>query len=288
MGAIFGGGNQLPGAVLSFLPASVASYNDPVPVLVNRPLADSLEAGQGDVLTADLGGRGRRLQITGVVESFPSTDPAQPLVILDEATLGLLRLQGTSGVRDPDEWWLSARGGDVEQLASDLRASPFNTVKLVTVLDRTRSLSTDPVALGIIGALTLGFVATGLFAIVGLTVSTAVGARQRRTEFALLRALGLSGRQLATSLWLENGSLVLVSIAAGTTLGLLIGWLVLPFVTVTQRATTPVPPVVIHVPWDGILLLDLGSAAALAVAVIVIGAVLRRIGVGSVLRMGED
>jgi ABC-type antimicrobial peptide transport system permease subunit len=223
-----------------------------------------------------------------VVESFPSTDPAQPLVILDEATLGLLRLQGTSGVRDPDEWWLSARGGDVEQLASDLRASPFNTVKLVTVLDRTRSLSTDPVALGIIGALTLGFVATGLFAIVGLTVSTAVGARQRRTEFALLRALGLSGRQLATSLWLETGSLVLVSIAAGTTLGLLIGWLVLPFVTVTQRATTPVPPVVIHVPWDGILLLDLGSAAALAVAVIVIGAVLRRIGVGSVLRMGED
>jgi hypothetical protein len=79
-----------------------------------------------------------------------------------------------------------------------------------------------------------------------------------------------------------------VSIAAGTTLGLLIGWLVLPFVTVTQRATTPVPPVLIHVPWDGILLLDLGSAAALAVAVIVIGAVLRRIGVGSVLRMGED
>jgi ABC-type antimicrobial peptide transport system permease subunit len=274
--------------VLSFLPASMAGYNAPIPALVNTALADSLEASNGDVLTADLAGRGRRLQIAGIVGSFPSTDPAQPLVIVDEPTLGLVRLQGTSGVRDPDEWWLSAKGGDVEKLAADLRASPFNTVNLVTVVDRTRSLSTDPVALGIIGALTLGFVATGLFAIVGLTVSTAVGARQRRTEFALLRALGLSGRQLATTLWLENGSLVLVSIAAGTTLGLLIGWLVLPFVTVTQRATTPVPPVLIHVPWDGILLLDLGSAAALAVAVIVIGAALRRIGVGSVLRMGED
>jgi ABC-type antimicrobial peptide transport system permease subunit len=144
------------------------------------------------------------------------------------------------------------------------------------------------VALGIIGALTLGFVATSLFAIVGLTVSTAVAARQRRTEFALLRALGLSGRQLATTLWLENGSLVLVSLAAGTTLGLVIGWLVLPFVTVTQRATAPVPPVIVHVPWDGILLLDLGSAAALGIAVLLIGGVLRRLGVGSVLRMGED
>ena len=58
----------------------------------------------------------------------------------------------------------------------------------------------------------------------------------------------------------------------------MIGWLVLPFVTVTQRATTPVPPVIVHVPWDGILLLDLGSAVALGLAVIVIGSVLRRLG----------
>lgn len=287
-GTIFGAGTQLPAAVLSFLPASVAAYNAPIPVVANRALLDGLEAARGDVLTAQLAGRGRRLEITGEVDSFPSTDPSEPMLLLDEPTLALLRLQGTNGVRDPDEWWISATGGDVETLAADLRASPFNTVSLVTAIDRARSLSTDPVALGIIGALTLGFVATGLFAIVGLTVSTAVGARQRRTEFALLRALGLSGRQLATSLWLENGSLVLISIVAGTTLGLLIGWLVLPFVTVTQRATAPVPPVQIHVPWDGILLLDLGSGAALAVAVLVIGAVLRRIGVGSVLRMGED
>jgi hypothetical protein len=285
---VFGNGNQLPAAVLSFLPASVAAYNGAVPAVVNRALIDSLDVAPGDVLTANVAGNGRRLEITGVVESFPSTDPARPLVVLDEATLGLLRLQGTSTVRPPDEWWLKAKASDLDGLTTALRASPFNTASLVTATGRARSLSTDPVALGIIGALTLGFVATGLFAIVGLTVSTAVGARQRRTEFALLRALGLSGRQLASSLWLENGSLVLVSIIAGTTLGLLIGWLVLPFVTVTQHATAPVPPVAIQVPWDGILLLDLGSAAALAVAVIVIGTVLRRIGVGSVLRMGED
>jgi hypothetical protein len=285
---IFGAGTQVPAAVLSFLPASVAGFNDPVPVIANQALLDSLEATAGDVLTSDVAGRGRRLLISGVVGSFPSTDPAVPLVVFDEPTLGLLRLQGLNDARSPDEWWLAAAGDDVEALAADLRAAPLETVDLVTVVDRTRTLSTDPVALGIIGALTLGFVATSLFAIVGLTVSTAVAARQRRTEFALLRALGLSGRQLATTLWLENGSLVLVSLAAGTTLGLVIGWLVLPFVTVTQRATAPVPPVIVHVPWDGILLLDLGSAAALGIAVLLIGGVLRRLGVGSVLRMGED
>lgn len=143
-------------------------------------------------------------------------------------------------------------------------------------------------ALGIIGALTLGSVAAALFAIVGLTVSAAVSARERRTEFALLRALGLSGRQLTAWLWLENGSLVFVSLLAGTSLGLLIGWMVLPFVTVTQRAAAPVPSVIVQVPWDGILLLNGASALALGVAVLVIGGVLRRLGVGSALRTGED
>ena len=35
--------------------------------------------------------------------------------------------------------------------------------------------------------------------------------------------------------------LAAVSLVAGTALGLLIAWVVLPFVTVTQRAATPVP-----------------------------------------------
>jgi hypothetical protein len=59
-------------------------------------------------------------------------------------------------------------------------------------------------------------------------------------------------------------------------------------VTVTQQATAPMPPVIVHVPWDRIAILDIASALALGVSVVIIGGVLRRIGVGSVLRMGED
>jgi hypothetical protein len=286
-GALLGNGPQIAAARVSFVPASVAP-GGPVPVLVNRAFLAATTSAPGDTITATLDSVSRRLEISGVVESFPTTDPTRPLVVLDESTLGLLRLQATGTTRHADEWWLSATDGATAGLADALRASPFDSADVVTATDRARSLSTDPIALGIIGALTLGFISTGLFAIVGLTVSAAVSARQRRTEFALLRALGFSARQLSASLWLENGSLVLVSLLAGTGLGLLIGWLVLPFVTVTQRAATPVPPVLVEIPWDRILLLDGVSALALGIAVVVIGAVLRRLGVGSVLRMGED
>ncbi len=287
-GVIFGNGTIAPAARLSFVPASVAPSDAAVPVIANRSFLAATASAPGETISATVEGAVRRLLVSGVVDSFPTTDPARPLVIFDEPTLGLLRLQGTGTARSADEWWMATTSDDVAALTGALRASPFDSTDVVSVVDRTRSLSTDPVALGIIGALTLGFVATGLFAVVGLTVSAAVSARQRRTEFALLRAIGLSGRQLSGSLWLENGSLVLVSLVAGTSLGLLIGWLVLPFVTVTQRAAAPIPPVVVHVPWDRILFLDVASALALGVAVVVIAGVLRRLGVGGALRMGED
>ncbi len=287
-GIILGNGTRNPAAQLTFLPASVASPKSAVPVIANRAFLASTASAAGDTISVNVAGALRSVRISGVVDAFPTTDPARPLLVLDEPTLGLLRLGAEGGARTADEWWVAAPGGRIGPLAAALRGSPFDSTSVVTVLERASSLRTDPVALSIIGALTLGFVATGLFAVVGLTVSAAVSARQRRTEFALLRALGLSGRQLSGWLWLENGSLVLISLLAGTGLGLLMGWMVLPFVTVTQQAAAPVPSVVVQIPWDRILVLEIVSGAALGVAVIVIGGVLRQLGVGSILRMGED
>ena len=271
-----------------FLPSTIASLAETVPVIANRTFLAATASATGDTITVGVDGVSQPISISGVVDTFPTTDPERPLLIVDEPTLGLMRLQANGIARSADEWWMQVADGRQDALAAALRDSPFDSAHVVSAVDRSRSLSTDPVAIGIIGALALGFVATGLFAIVGLTVSAAVSARERRTEFALLRALGLSGRQLSSWLWLENGSLVLVGLLTGTGLGLLIGWIVLPFVTVTQRATTPVPPVIVQLPWDRILLLDVASALALGVAVVAIGSVLRRLGVGSVLRMGED
>lgn len=285
---LFGNGTFQPAGVIGFLPNGIEATGGALPVIANRAFVNAFDAGVGDSVTADVAGRFTRLTVTGVMESFATTDPSTPLLIADEGTVSLLRLRSSVPTRAVDEWWLSAKPDRAEALAETLSAAPFDRPDLVSASGRTRELSTDPVALGIIGALTLGFVTTGLFAVIGLTVSAGVSARQQRTEFALLRALGLSSRQLSGSLWLEHGSVVLLGLVAGTALGLLIAWLVLPFVTVTQGGATPVPTVQIEVPWDRVLVLNLISGGSLAVAVVVISAVLRRLRVGATLRMGEE
>lgn len=284
---VLGNGTRIQAAGLAFVPAAVRSGRT-VPAIVNRAFLAATAAAPGDTIPATLDGADAKLAVAGVVDAFPTTDPDTPLAIVDEPTLGLLRLVGTGQIRSASEWWLAAAPGKSAAVASTLRQGPFESTDVVTAADLAVSLSTDPVAIGTIGALALGFVATAVLAVLGLVVSIAVSARERRTEFALLRALGLSGGQLAGWLWLESGSLVAVSLVAGTGLGLLVGWLVLPFVTVTQAALAPVPPVIIDVPWDLVLELDLASALALAVTLVAVARLMRRLGLGSVLRMGED
>jgi hypothetical protein len=279
---------QRPPAV-SFVPASIGrAAAGAVAVVVTQAFLDSTATAVGDEVTLRVDTVTRRLLITGVIRSFPTVEPDKPTVIGDLPTLALLRYEATLGSSSPDEWWLSVVDGQDAEVATALSSGPFADNDVSSTVRRTQSLSADPVALGIIGALSLGFVVSGLFAVIGLAVSAAVSARQRRTEFALLRALGLSARQLSGWLWLENSSVVIVSLAAGTGLGLLIGWVVLPFITVTQQAAAPFPPPMVRVPWDAIGLLLLVSAVATGITVMLLARVLRRIGIGSVLRMGED
>ena len=284
---LFLSGGIAAGKVL-FLSKQVDGLDAQIPVVANPAFLAAVGTDVGQTLNVTLDGTRRELLVAGSVDAFPTTDPAQPLLVLDQPTLDLMRLQATSGLRNVDEWWMSVAPGTSGQVSAALRAEPFESPNVVSVDERAHGLTTDPVALGIIGALLLGFVATGIFALVALVVSAAVSARQRRTEFALMRALGLSGRQLSSWLWLENASLVLVSIVLGTAIGVVISWIALPFITVTQQATSPVPVVLVHLPWDRILMLDVVVLIALAIAVTILAVALRRIGVGRILRLGED
>lgn len=291
-----GGLRVLPGvdrfgraAVVTFAPAVLDHVADQaVPVVASEPFLEATAATVGDETPLTIDGVRRTVRITGQVRAFPGADPDQPAVLMDLTTLSLLRFEGSDSVQPADEWWLTVDDANRDAVVAALRQAPFGSSSVTSTVERNRALATDPVALGIIGALAIGFVAAALFAVVGFMVSAAVSARERITEFALLRALGLSSGQLSVWLSLENTALATVSLATGSALGLVIAWVVLPFITVTQGAATPFPPVTVDVPWNAIAVLELIAVVALAGAVAVLTWLLRRIGLASVLRMSED
>ena len=277
------------GVTLSFLPSTIVGLADAdLAAIVNRSFLDAVAASVGDRLIVPLPGGTRPLRIVGAIESFPTTEPDRPAAIVDLPSLALARYGADRTVGTADEWWLDVDEATLGTVLAERAGGRLTGATVASRVETRERLSTDPLALATIGALSLGFVVAGLFAVIGLAVSAAVSARQRRTEFALLRALGLSPDQLSGWLWLENASLVIVSLLAGTGLGLLIGWVVLPFITVTQQAAVPFPPVAVEIPWLSIIVLEAISVIALGATLVVLARWLRRAGVGSVLRMGED
>lgn len=276
------------GTTVSFAPAGLdALAGTTIPVVANDPFLAAIAGQVGDTVSLSIAGAPRDVQVVAAVRSFPTVEPDRPLVLMDLETLALLRYESGDAADPAEEWWLAVDAPARPAVLEALRGPAIGSLAVTSFDERARALATDPVALGMIGALAIGVAAAVLFAVVGFVVSAAVAARERITEFALLRALGLSPGQLSGWLSLENATLALISLVAGSGLGVAMAWVALPFVSVTQGAGTPYPPVDVSVPWSTILVLDAVGLVASALTVALLARLLRRVGMAAALRTGE-
>lgn len=267
-----------------------AALPDEIPVIVTEAFLAENQVAVGDSFQLEgLPSEMDTVRIAGTVRHFPTVDPATgQAIVADFQTLVAVAYEPGQALLSSDERWMRIDTAQEEQISRILSDDPYASNRLFSRAEREATLVSDPVALGTIGALALGFVAAAIFATVGFIVSATVSARERLSEFALLRAVGLSSRQLAGWLSLENGLLVFVSLFVGTLLGLAMAALILPLVMVTQGAREVIPEVIVEIPVSTALFLEILLITMLVIAVAGMVAVLRRVGLGSLLRIGEN
>jgi hypothetical protein len=286
LGLATGSSSQDEVEVVFRLTPGPAQTVDPLPSLATAAFLDATGSQRGEVVPLEVAGARRPVEIVGVLEGFPTVPPDSAALVVDYSTFSALSyLDGT--VATPGEWWLDVAPGRSEPVAERLEAAPFSSAQVESRQAQARVLQNDPVAVGTIGALTLGFLAAAVFAAVGFAVSSAVSTRERATEFAVMRSLGLSSRQLTGWLVVESGVLVLLSLAGGTALGLLLARFVLPSVSLTQTGEDAFPQPIVEIPWAAVAWLELGLLVALLLVVALEVRLLRRIHVAAVLRAGE-
>ena len=258
-----------------------------LPAIVSTSFLEATGAAVGDTLAAQTYGRSVSLAVIGALDAFPPLDPSVPFVVVDGPTLELTRFVENGQVSPAQEWWLALEPDRAAEALATLRSSPYSAATVVERDELTRQLETDPVPLGVIGALGIGALAALAFASIGFVVSATVSTSERLGEFALLQALGLSRRELSAWLSIEHAFLLAAGLLAGTALGLLLAWLVLPFATLTETGAATVPPAVVVIPWEAILPLYLLAGALLAITVALVSRTLARIPLSGVLRARE-
>ncbi len=220
----------------------------PIPAIAGERYLELTGARIGEEVRVASRGVQLTLNLIGSAREFPPLDPEQSFLIVDVTAMDLARFAALGQTIPADEWWLGVDEGRAEAVAETLAASPYSAATVLTREGLEQDLTSDPVSLGVIGVLGLGALAAVVFAAIGFIVSATVSASERIGEFALLQALGLSGRQLSIWLSLESAFLLIVGIVAGSALGFLLAWLVLPFATLTETGVAAVPSPVVEIP----------------------------------------
>lgn len=141
--------------------------------------------------------------------------------------------------------------------------------------------------IGIFGTLSFGFLGAAVLSGIGLLVYNYASLQERLFRFTLLRAVGLSLRQVAGQVGIEYLVLMAYGIAGGVGIGVLAGhWFIRFFQAADGNVLNP-PALQPTIAWGGIGLIAAAFAAALVIAQgVVIGAALRG-GVFQALRMGD-
>ncbi|MEU8403816.1 ABC transporter permease [Nonomuraea sp. NPDC048892] len=250
----------------------------PLPVVITPGLAVTFKLDIGQSGTVRLAGRVVQVVVAGIVTSMPTSAPAQQAVLADWETLQTYELASAQPSRPATEWWLAAAG--TAPAREILRRNPQWDVTAIDRRELAAELRDDPLAGALQGALTLGFAAALGFAVLGFLVNAVVAARERRAEFAVLRALGAGFRQVFGMLVTEQAFVIGLSLAAGTGLAVLVGSLVVPRVVLTGQASAVTPGVLFHVPWAAVAAM---LVLVTAVLVAIVAGLARRVWRGQTL-----
>lgn len=261
----FGADSSQPGpptALAGTLAITARPPAGPVPVIATAAYLAAADVSVGDLVRLAFGGVNVDARIVASVSRFPTTTGAA--VIADLATLQSVLTSEFAGTLPVSQWWLRTRRPALPASTDTRRqALPAGLPPGTVVISRARTataLLTDPLSGLPQQALPAIALAAAALAALGFSVSVTASVRERRTQRALLAALGVSRGAQARQLCLEQLMLSGPAAVAGLLLGAGLARLLVRAVTLTASAAAPVPPALLVIPWA----LAAGLAAVVA------------------------
>jgi putative ABC transport system permease protein len=287
---------DLPGVVYwrdDYAPESLGSImnrlaDDPSNVLVEVGYAARAGLRVGDRFVVKMNDLDRTVDVpvimAGYVRLFPTVNPQDgPFVVgnLDYAF-------EQQGGQFPYDVWMRTDAGTTEtglyrgiaELGLKVFEKGFSPEEIV--IERAR-----PERQGFFGLLSVGFIASAFLTVLGFLFYSVLSFQRRFVELGMLRAIGLSSRQLGFLLACEQALIIGAGMLAGTLIGITGSQLFIPFLQVRRAGTPLVPPFVVQIAWEQITIIYIVFGAMLLAAVGVMLLLLRRMKLFQAVKLGE-
>lgn len=252
----------------------------------------------GDVVSVKISGSDAvDLTILAFVDYWPGINPSETVEVDDRT--------GETAVRDflvcnynylrrvtelqPYQIWLKMQDGATsEALYADIAAKHLKIQRIKDSSQQLIEAKTDPELQGMNGALTLGFVVIMLMTVIGFLIYWIMSIKSRTLQFGVLRAMGVTFREVISTLGWEQLLVSLVSIAMGFVIGGTASDLFVPMFRTMYNAADQVPPFRVQGDPGDYIKMYVIIAVMLIGGFAVLGSIIRRININKALKLGED
>ena len=254
-------------------------------LLAYRPMFQGqLGLSLGDPIRIDIGQQTLDFFIAGWVDMFPTHYPEMgPFAIVN-----LDYVQRNVG----ETPWSTLAHIDPETNAPTLRMTLLRKqYKVLDSYDARAEMAAgrdDATRIGIFGILSIGFLIAALLTILGFLMYSYMSFRRRMQQLGILRAMGLSVRQLVSLFFFENGFLIALGVVLGTALGVVTGNLFIPFLQLSVDRFGDTPPFVVEVAWADISKIYILFGAVLVLAFPVSAWLLSKVRIHEAVKFGEE
>ena len=259
--------------------------DDPLPVIMSFSAIPTRKT-VGDEVLLSLAGSRPSFKVLGSISNFPTLSGSFAIVSLpdlaskvDLTTLGARRAGNL-------EAWLTIDPAQYETLIGhpEVRGRILSDAQ-----EQLRVLQNDVTAQGTSGAFDLNTLTLALLSVAGFLLVHFFAAQQRRVEFSILRAMGLSTRQLLTLLSTEGALVIGMGLLAGTAIGYGLANVMVPYLSRAisdSLAGVSIPEALVS--WTAVAQLYLILITFYAVAILLLQLALMRGGIHRELRIGDE
>ncbi|GCE04623.1 ABC transporter permease [Dictyobacter aurantiacus] len=278
-----------------------------VPALIDQAMASDEHLSVGSNFSLSASADGTNLvpfKVAAIINYLPAVStPGSVLVDLRSYQKLYNKLVNTVGSQPLpiNQIWLRTTDDPTNLARIRHELLKGDQLQLASFNDRrqlTENLRREPLYIQLIGILALGPLVALLLVLLGSLIASWLQARDRLVNFAIMRALGATPRNIAGILAWEQAIVYAVAIVLGAIFGAVLSWMTVPSLVFTSAPNAQssldqfyqaqsIPPVQIIVP----TLLGVGLAILIVVCVLALSMMLRvisRPSLAGTLRINED
>ncbi|MFC1901019.1 ABC transporter permease, partial [Chloroflexota bacterium] len=263
----------------------------PLAAVVSQSFLDDAKASIGDPISIRVPGEFIPVEIVDVVDYFPTLDPDEKgfmIINLDRLLSSRDSLSRT--ISGPNEVWLQVTD-DPELRKETLDTLDWGQYRAQNLFDKEAMLAelkADPLAgAGWGGMLLIAFLGVVLVSSLGFIVYNYLSAQSRQLDFAILRTLGFSLRQIIGLVCFEQLFIIIVGMGIGTFIGERLSYVMLPFLQLTEKGERVLPPFILTIDWGTIGIAYAILALAFIITISMVILFFYRAAIHQTLRMGD-